>query len=289
MYLPDFDYYAPKTIQEACSLLTQFGDEAKLLSGGTDLMVKFKHGILSYEVLVSMKELNELKDISYQQGKGVVIGARATHNDLINSTLLNEKYLSVSETAHQMASNQIRHLGTVGGNIVNAVPSADLPPILIALEATITMVGPDGERTVPLEEFFTGPGRTVLAQNEIVTQFTIPDQRTTGSNYLKFGLRKSGALAVIGVATAVTMEGNIIKDTRITLSAVAPTPLRAKNAEAILIGKEYTDDLLEQAGRTAAAECSPISDIRGSAEYRRDMVRVYTKRSMKASITKGHC
>lgn len=289
MYLPDFDYYAPKTIQEACSLLTQFGDKAKLLSGGTDLMVKFKHGILSYEVLVSMKELNELKDISYQQGKGVVIGARATHNDLINSTLLNEKYLSVSETAHQMASNQIRHLGTVGGNIVNAVPSADLPPILIALEATITMVGPDGERTVPLEEFFTGPGRTVLAQNEIVTQFTIPDQRTTGSNYLKFGLRKSGALAVVGVATAVTMEGNIIKDTRITLSAVAPTPLRAKNAEALLIGKEYTDDLLEQAGVAAAAECSPISDIRGSAEYRRDMVRVYTKRSLKAAITKGHC
>ena len=289
MYLPDFDYYAPQTIQEACSLLTQFGDKAKLLSGGTDLMVKFKHGILAYEVLVSMKELNELKEISYQQGQGVVIGARATHNDLVNSTLLNEKYLSVSEAAHQMASNQIRHLGTVGGNVVNAVPSADLPPILIALGATITMVGPNGERTVPLEEFFTGPGRTVLAQNEIVTKFTIPDQPTTGSNYMKFGLRKSGALAVVGVASAVTMEGNIIKDAKIALGAVAPTPMRAKNAEAVLIGKEYTEELLEQAGVAAAAECSPISDIRGSAEYRRDMVRVYTKRSMKAAITKGHC
>ncbi len=289
MYLPDFDYYAPQTIQEACSLLTQFGDKAKLLSGGTDLMVKFKHGILAYEVLVSMKELNELKEISYQQGKGVVIGARATHNDLVNSTLLNEKYLSVSEAAHQMASNQIRHLGTVGGNVVNAVPSADLPPILIALGATITMVGPNGERSVPLEEFFTGPGRTVLAQNEIVTKFTIPDQPTTGSTYMKFGLRKSGALAVVGVASAVTMEGNIIKDAKIALGAVAATPLRARNTEALLIGKEYTDELLEQAGVAAAAESKPISDIRGSAEYRRDMIRVYTKRSLKAAITKGHC
>lgn len=289
MYLPDFDYYAPQTIQETCNLLTQFGDKAKLLSGGTDLIVKLKHGIISYGVLVSLKELKELNEISYQQGKGVVIGARATHNDLVNSPLLNEKYLSVSEAAHQMASNQIRHLGTVGGNIVNAVPSADLPPILIALGATITMVGPNGERTIPLEEFFTGPGRSVLAQNEIVTRFTIPDQTTTGSNYMKFGLRKSGALAVVGAASAVTMEGNIIKDVRIALGAVAPTPMRVKKAEALLVGKEYTDDLLEQAGRAAAAESSPISDIRGSEEYRRDMVRVYTKRSLKASITKGHC
>lgn len=289
MYLPDFDYYAPQTIQEACGLLTQFGDKAKLLSGGTDLMVKLKHGLISYEVLVSMKELNELKEISYQQGKGVVIGSRATHNDLINSSLLNEKYLSVSEAAHQMASNQIRHIGTVGGNIVSAVPSADLPPILIALGATITIVGPNGERTIPVEEFFTGPSRSVLAQNEIVTCFTIPDQPTTGSNYTKFGLRKSGALAVVGVASAVTMDGNIIKAARIALGAVAPTPMRAKKAEASLIGKEYTDDLLEQAGAAAAAECSPITDIRGSEEYRRDMVRVYTKRSLKAAITKGHC
>lgn len=289
MYLPDIDYYAPQTIQETCSLLTQLGSKAKVLSGGTDLMVKMKHGVLSCEALVSLKELRELKEITYQQGKGVVIGARATHNELVNSTLLNEKYLSISEAAHQMASNQIRNLGTVGGNIVNAVPSADLPPILIALGATITMVGPDGERTIPLEEYFTGPGRSVMAQNEVVTQFTIPDQPTTGSTYIKFGLRASGALAVVGVASAVTVEGNIIKDARIVLGAVAPTPLRAKNAEAVLIGKEYTDDLLEQAGVAAAAECSPISDIRGSAEYRRDMVRVFTKRSLKAAITKGHC
>lgn len=289
MYLPDFDYYAPDNLDTVCSLLSKFDSQARVLAGGTDLLHKMKQGLITPQVIVSLKNLQQLKEITYEKGKGTVIGALASHNDLVNSTLLNEKYLSVSEAAHQMANNQIRHLGTVGGNIVNAVPSADMPPILISLGATITLVGPNGERTLPLEEFFTGPGRSVLAQNEIVTKFTIPDQPTTGSNYLKFGLRKSGALAVVGVASAVTMEGNIIKDAKIALGAVAPTPLRAKNAEAVLIGQEYTEDLLEKAGVAAAAECSPISDIRGSKEYRRDMVRVYTKRSLKASITEGHC
>ncbi len=288
MYLPDFEYYAPQTVQEACGLLTQFGSKAKVLSGGTDLMVKMKHGLCAYQVLVSLKELSELKEIRYEKGKGIVIGARATHNDLVNSTILNEKYLSVSEAAHQMANNQIRNLGTVGGNIVNAVPSADLPPILVALGAGITLAGPNGERTLPLEDFFTGPGKTLLATDELVTQFVIPDQPTTGSKYIKFGLRRSGALAVVGVAAAVTMEGNIIKASRVVLGAVAPVPLRAKQAEAALIGKEYSDELLEQAGVVASQECKPISDIRGSEEYRRDMVRVFTKRALKAAITKGH-
>lgn len=289
MYLPDFSYYAPQTVQEACSLLAQFGSAAKLLSGGTDLMVKMKHGVVSYEVLVSLKQLNEMKAIKHQEGKGVVIGARVTHNELVNSTVLNEKYLSISEAAHQMASNQIRNIGTVGGNIANAVPSADLPPILIALGATITVLGSNGERTLLLEDFFTGPGRTVLDQTEIITHFTIPDQSTTGSNYIKFGLRSSGSLAVVGVASAVTMEGNIVKDARIALGAVAPVPMRAKQAEALLIGKDYSEELLEQVGVVASKECSPISDIRGSEEYRRDMVRIFTKRSLQAAITKGHC
>lgn len=289
MYLPDFSYYAPQTVQEACSLLAQFGSAAKLLSGGTDLMVKMKHGVVSYEVLVSLKQLNEMKAIKHQEGTGVVIGARATHSELVNSTVLNEKYLSISEAAHQMASNQIRNIGTVGGNIANAVPSADLPPILIALGATITVLGSNGERTLLLEDFFTGPGRTVLDQTEIITHFTIPDQSTTGSNYIKFGLRSSGSLAVVGVASAVTMEGNIVKDARIALGAVAPVPMRAKQAEALLIGKDYSEELLEQVGVVASKECSPISDIRGSEEYRRDMVRIFTKRSLQAAITKGHC
>ena len=280
--------HSPQTEDVLRQLLAEFGTRAKLLSGGTDLMVKMKHDLLTPEILVSLKKLNDLQEIKYVVGKGVVIGARATHNELVNSPLLNEKYCSISEAAHHMAANQVRNVGTVGGNICNAVPSADLPPILIALGATIKLVGATGERTLPLEEFFTGPNRSVLAQDEILTEIVIPDQPATGSTYIKFGLRRSGALAVVGVAVAVTVAGDTITDARICLGAVAPTPLRAMEAENYLRGQKISDEVLAEAGVIAARECKPISDIRASAEYRRDMVRVFTKRALRKAINEGH-
>jgi carbon-monoxide dehydrogenase medium subunit len=198
--------------------------------------------------------------------------------------VLQKKYLFVPEAAHSMANNQVRNRGTIGGNIVNAVPSADLPPILIALDARVTLVGPGGTRTLPLEQFFTGPGQSVIGVGEILTEVVIPDQPTTGSAYFKFGLRHSGALAVVGVAAAVTVKADRVEDVRIVLGAVAPTPMRAREAERSLMGKVVSEDLLEEAGRRAAAECRPISDIRGSEEYRRDMVRVFTKRALRKAI-----
>ena len=288
MFLSDFDYYAPDSLAEACESLERYGSKAKILSGGTDVISKMKSGLLSPEVLISLKKLEELTKIDYIPGKGVVIGARATHNDLVNSTLLNEKYLSVSEAAHHMAANQIRNIGTVGGNLCNAVPSADLPPILIALGATLKLVGSQGERTLLLEDFFTGPLKTVIAQDEILTEIVIPDQATTGSHYIKFGLRRSGALAVVGLAVAVTVTGQILTKARITIGAAAPTPMRAREAEDFLRGKSISDDLLAEAGVIAAGESKPISDIRGSAEYRRDLVRVFTKRALHKAINEGH-
>lgn len=288
MYLPDFEYYAPDSVAGVCELLAQFGSRAKVLSGGTDLIPKMKRELLAPEVLVSIKNLDELKKIEYVPGKGVVIGARATHNELVNSKVLNDKYLSVSEAAHQMAANQVRNAGTVGGNITNAVPSADLPPILIALNATVKLVGVKGERSLPLEELFTGPGKTVLGQDELITEIVIPDQEMTGSTYIKFGLRASGALAVVGVAVAVNVENDVIKDARVALGAVAATPVRAKKTEKFLKGKKITDDLLAEAGVIASGECKPISDIRASAEYRTDLVRVFTKRALRKAIDKGH-
>ena len=247
-----------------------------------------KQELLAPEVLVSLKKINGISGIDYIPGKGVSIGAKATHNDLVDSPVLHERYLSVPEAAHAMANNQVRNLGTVGGNIVNAVPSADLPPILIALGATVKLAGTTGERILPLEDFFTGPSRTVIAEDEILTEILIPDQKTTGSNYIKFGLRRSGSLAVVGVAVAVTVAKGVIKDSSITLGAVAPVPMRAKKAEETLRGKVATDDLLEEAGRCAAEECKPIADIRGSVEYRRDMVRVFTRRALRRAIDNGH-
>lgn len=288
MILPDFDYYIPASLQEACALLAEKGPGAKVLAGGTDLINKMKHGLMAPEALISLKELNQLTAIDYVPGKGHVIGARATHNAISNSELLQKKYLSICEAAQHMANNQVRNVGTIGGNIVNAVPSADLPPILIALGALITLVSTKGERVIPLEEFFAGPGKTHLAQDEILTEIIIPDNAFTGSTYIKFGLRRSGALAVVGVAVAVEMENNICKDARIALGAVAPIPMRAKKAEAMIKGKAVTEELLEQVGVCASTECKPISDIRGSEEYRRDMVRVFTKRALRKAINEGH-
>lgn len=288
MYLPDFEYHAPESLEEAYRLLARFGTRAKVLAGGTDLMVKMKHDLLAPEALISVKNIDRMKKIENIEGRGLVIGSRTTHNDLSNSPLLQKKYLSVCEAAHHMANNQVRNVGTIGGNIVNAVPSADLPPILIALGASVVLEGTSGARAVPLEHFFTGPGQSVIKNDEILTEIVIPDQGTTGSTYIKLGLRRSGALAVVGVAAAVTVEGAVIKDARIVLGAVAPTPIRAINAESLLIGKEITGDLLEMAAVCASGECKPISDIRGSEEYRRDMVRVYTGRALLKAINEGH-
>ena len=280
MYLPDFDYYLPQTLKEACLTLARLGGEAKVLAGGTDLLPQMKNEVIAPGALVSLKEIKGLNGIAYVRDRGVVIGAKATQNDLANSLLLQERYPSVSEAAHSMANNQIRNQGTIGGNLVSAVPSADLPPILIALDASITLTGPHETRTIPLEKFFVGPRCSVISSDEILTEIVIPVQATTGSAYLKFGLRRSGALAVVGVAANVIADGIYVKGVRIVLAAVAPTPARAWEAEQLLTGNAVTEALLEDVGRAAAKECRPISDIRGSEEYRRDMVRVFTKRAL---------
>lgn len=288
MYLPDFEYYAPESITETCQLLQQFGPRAKVIAGGSDIIVKMKKEVLAPEILVSIKNLAQLKKIEYVPGKGVVVGARATHNELYKSKVLAEKYPSVSNAAGQMADNQVRNIGTIGGNFSNAVPSADLPPVFIALNATVKLEGVDGERTMPLEDLFAGPGKTVMTQDELITEVVIPDQKMTGSHYIKFGLRKSGALAVVGVAVAVQVENNVIKDARVALGAVAATPLRAKKTEEFLKGKTVSDEMLAEAGVIASGECKPISDIRASAEYRADLVRIFTKRALRKAIDEGH-
>ncbi len=288
MYLPDFEYFNPDSIEEACQLLLKHGLKAKAIAGGTDILVKMKNELLSPEILVSIGRLPQLKKIEYVPGKGVVIGSGVTHNEVQNSKILHEKYMSVSAAAHQMANNQVRNLGTIGGNISNAVPSADMPPILIALDTTVKIVGAKGERTMPLEDVFAGPNQTVLEHDEIIAEFVIPDGGFTGSTYMKFGLRASGALAVVGVAAAVQVEGGVIKDARIVLGAVSPVPVRAREAENYLKGKQADEKVFAEAGIIASGECKPISDMRASAEYRKDMVRVFAKRALNKAVSEGH-
>ncbi len=284
MYLPDFDYYAPATVKEACDILTRLDGNASVLAGGTDLLPLMKNGVIAPPALVSLKEIRGLQDITYVPDKGTVIGAGATQNALVRSPMLRERFNSICEAAHSMANYQVRNRGTIGGNLVSAVPSADLPPILIALHAKVVLEGHDEARTLPLETFFLGPRRSVIQPHEILTEVIIPDQATTASAYVKFGLRRSGALAVAGVAVSLVADGMHVEEARIVLGAVAPTPIRARQAERILEGHSVTEAMLEDIGRAAAAECSPISDIRGSREYRRDMVRIFTKRALREAL-----
>ena len=288
MYIPDFEYHTPKTLADACVLLDELGEEAIVLGGGSDLLHKLKNGHLHPKHLVSLKNMAQLHEVRYEKGRGIIIGASVTPGETYRSKLLQEHYLSINMTAHEMGNPQVRNRGTVGGNICNASPLADLPPIFIALNASVKIIEYAGERIIALEDFITGPGKTLIARDEILSEVIIPDQPTTGSTYMKFGLRKSGALAVVGVAVAVTVKDNVLLDARIVLGAVAPVPMRAKKAEAILKGQTITDSLLEQAADSAFAECTPITDIRGSAEYRRDMVRVLTKRALRKAIDEGH-
>lgn len=288
MVLPEFQYLVPESLQEACTLLDQHGPGAMVLAGGSDLLVYMKSGLVKPSCLVSLRRLADLKGVRYQPGVGVVIGARTTLNELVANPVLKERYSSVCCAAASMAGDQTRNIGTLGGNLVNAVPSADLPPILIALNAQVRIVGSAGERMVALEKFFLGPRKTVLSPGEILAQVIIPDQATTGSHYIKFGLRQAEALAVVGVASAVTMDGDTVREVRIALGAVAPTPLRARQAEDTLRGQKASHELIERAGKLAAAASRPISDIRGSAEYRRHLVEVLTCDSIKIAIEKGH-
>lgn len=288
MYMPDFEYHAPRTVAETCALLSELGDKATLLAGGTDVLHKMKVGKLAPDHLVSLKHLDELRGISHESGRGIVMGALTSHNAIYTSQLLQERYLSLPMAAHTMASNQICNMGTVGGNIVNGVPSADLPPILIALNASIRLVSAKGERSMALEDFFHGAAETVIAPGEILADITIPDQPATGSTYIKFGLRRSGALAVTGVAVSVTVDGDTLQDARIVLASAAPTVMRAREAEDALKGQKINDELLARAGSLAAAASRPRDSIRGSAEYRRNLVEVLTKRALRKAIDEGH-
>lgn len=281
MRLPKFEYLDPKTIEEACSLLSQHGDKARLIAGGTDLLIIMKHKEVTPEYLIGLKGIPDLDSID-ADAEGVRIGALATLRSIGDSAVVRERFPFLADIAGKMATHQIRNMGTMGGNICNAAPSADTAPSLICLGAKAKLVGPKKERIVAVEEFFTGPGETVLKAGEILTEIQVPNQPAhTGGAYLRL-TRLSVDLAVVGVAALVTLQGKggLCKEARIALGAVAPTPIRAKKAEGVITGKKIENGLIEEAAQIASEEARPITDVRGSAPYRTDIVRVLTKRAI---------
>jgi len=278
-----FEFYQPMTLQEASRLLKDNGPGGRLLAGGTDLVIAMKEKALLPKYVVDLKRIPGLAGIRENSNGGITLGALTTMREIEISPLITKKYPFLAQSAAEVGSIQIRNRATIGGNMANATPSADTAPALIALNATAKIAGTAGERSINLEEFFRGPGQTVMSAEEILTEITIPKTgpRLVGE-YIKFSPREMMDLAYIGVAVAYNLGEKDKKcdGVRILLGAVAPTPIRAKRAEAALEAQVLTEELAEKIGAIAAEEAKPISDVRSSAEYRRAMVGAMTKRAL---------
>lgn len=282
-----FDYLEAKTIAEAISLLGKYDGKARVIAGGTDLLVQIRNKAIKPEYVVDIEGIPGLNSIEYDSKQGLSIGPLTTIRALEKSTDIKRNHPIISQAAGQLGSTAVRNVATVGGNLCNAAPSAETAPSLIGLGAKARIVGPSGERVVALEDFFTGPGQTVLKTGELLAEIQVPPMLpNTRGIYLKHAIRGSIDLAIVGTATIVTMDGDLCQDASIVLGAVASTPMRATEAEKVLKGKRIDDVLIEKVAQTASAQCCPISDVRASAEYRTEMVKVFTRRAIKEAIAK---
>jgi CO/xanthine dehydrogenase FAD-binding subunit len=284
--LPRFEYLTPKTIAEALSLLSQYKERAKVIAGGTDAVPQLKRREIKVpQYIIDLKGIPGLDYIKYDEVGGLALGALATIHAVETSYIIQEKFSILFQAAQSMASPQVRNRGTIVGNICNAVPSADTATALLTLEARLKLISQQGERMINVEEFFTGPNRTVLAAEEILREIQIPGLPPHAKGiYLKLTPRRAMDLAIVGVAVVVIPKDGLCNDIRIALGAVAPTPIRAKRAESILKGQKFDDKAIEKAAQTAAEESKPIDDHRASAEYRREMVKILTRRAINQAI-----
>lgn len=283
-----FDFYQPATLKEASRLVKDNGPGGRFLAGGTDLVIALKEKGLLPKYVVDIKKIPGLSGIRENHDGSVTIGALTTMREIEVSPSVSKNYPFLAQSAAEVGSIQIRNRATIGGNMANATPSADTAPALIALNAAARVVGVGGERIVPLEEFFKGPGQTVMSADEILADVTIPrtDPSLVG-DYIKFSPREMMDLAYVGVAVAYNFDERDKRcdGVRIVLGAVAPTPIRAKRAEAALEGQVLSEALADKAGALAAEESKPISDVRSTAEYRRAMVATMTKRALLNAAT----
>ncbi len=290
MRLPRFECLEPETVQKACSLLSQYKGKARIIAGGTDLLVQMKNREIKPQYLILLNNIPGLDYIEYDTVGGLRIGALTTLSAVETSPVIKEKFAVLAQTVHQMASPQIRSIATIGGNLCNAVPSADTAPPLLALGAKLKLVSASRERVIPLTEFFAGPGETVLGDGELVTEVQVPTPAVnSGGVYIKHTVRRALDLAIVGVAAMVTLDSakGVCQDIRIALGAVAPTPVRAGSAESIIKGKSFDETLIGRAAQAAAETARPISDIRSSADYRSEMVSVLTRRAISQAWEKA--
>ncbi len=273
-------YLVPKTLTEACGMLTR-GEKTVILAGGTDLLVKWPDLKIPGASVISLKKLDELKTIKKTDSE-LIIGSRVTLADIESDSTIQQFAPFLSKTAANMASPQIRNVATIGGNLCNAAPSADMAPPLLVVESLLRLVSVSGSRTVPINEFFTGPGSTVMKKDEILESIHIPLPIAKQVIYIKSARRNEMDIATVGIAAGGDYDRSASSFTkvRIAFGAVAPTPIRAYETEKMLISRKIEKEVIEEASRLSGKIISPISNIRSSAEYRRLLIETYTKRAL---------
>ena len=288
-----FEYLEARTLRQAITLLQRHGDDARIVAGSTDFLVRWRQGVWQPKYVVNIGRIASLGRISFSRRLGLRLGALARVGDLVTHPQVRRNYPALSAAAASFAGVQVRNLATVGGNVCNASPAGDTLPALLAFDAQCKITGPGGERWVALNEFFTGPGQTVLEAGEILTELRLPPPSpNTGSLFIKHSPRGAMDIATLGVASVISLEGSglVCRNVRIGLGAVAPTPIRASSAESVLWGREVTPELITSAAQAAKAGAKPIDDVRGSAEHRQEMVGVLTQRTLEKAweMAKGN-
>lgn len=282
----NFEYLEPATVAEACGLLRRYAGEARPYAGGAYLSVVMKQGLLQPKALVNIKKIKELKGIRFDRTEGLVLGALVTHHEIETSALVKATFPILCEVEREVANIRVRNVGTVGGNLASGEPLTDLAQLFISLDARIKVAGPSGERVMPLEELFVDYYQTSLADDEILTEVVIPPlPACSGIEYIRFSSSSVVDKPCVGVAARVSLdpERKISRAVRIVLGCVAPVPMRAKKAEAVLHGKPLRPELMEEAAASAAQECSPTSDLRGSEKYKRAIVSTLVKRAVQGA------
>jgi carbon-monoxide dehydrogenase medium subunit len=285
----DFDYFAPKTLKEALTLLDQYREDYKIIAGGQSLLIMMRQGLIKPNYLIDIHGISELNYIKTDFKKGLRIGALTTHRAIERSPVIKKSFSVLAEMENRLASIQTRNWGSIGGNLCHGDPAGDPAPVLIALNATLTIAGIHGERNMLVEDFFLDYFETVLEHGELLREIQVPTiPSNTGIAYTKFNVIESD-MATVGVAISITLtsKDGHCEDVRIVLANSAPKPMRAKQAEDLLRGKKITDHLLKKAGEISSDEADPISDIHASAEYRQELVKVLVKRVGEEAITRA--
>jgi CO/xanthine dehydrogenase FAD-binding subunit len=284
LFLNDFTYHRPATLEEACRLLERYKNCAPI-AGGTDVLVEIKKGLRHNDEIISLKEIAELKLLNKDKNN-LYIGAGVTHNEVKKSLIIKENFSALSEAASNIGTEQIRNTGTVGGNLCTGASCCDMAPVLIAYNADVEIASSTKRRVVSLKDFFIHHKETSLAKGEIMTKIIVPIPKSgQGVSFLKFGLREAASISVASVSVRISLDGDVCTDSCVVIGAVAPTPRISSKAIEVLNNKKITDlinneEMLKSIGEASAKDSLPLDDLRGSAKFRKQLVNILTQRAV---------